>query len=373
MKKQPLPDVAGFVDGNAKYEEANAGRLDALEAAKAKPGLRLAKPGESRQEFQRYVQAIYDLNNLGYLHFEHLLRQGRSAEALKLADGLLLMDGRLRAGAVEGYNQALQGAFGISGLATSFRNHYAVLLRAETPQLTSFLADLNATAAARVPIQDLTVAQREYLIRTWQDLPNVAGNDPDHFKVGRAFQDRLLLSYMASRATPEVLDRFRGIFDRTVTAVAMRDFATLRQGRKPMKWTRPSPLTWTDIEPPDFRPLALLHPAEGGLALALGAAGVGDQAYAILRADAEVDAWRLRVAEELYRRAKHRAPWRQADLVPAYLPAVIMDPFSPEHPLGYADGKIWSVGPDGHDDGGRRSDNMVGDPLVLGADVDIIL
>jgi hypothetical protein len=153
----------------------------------------------------------------------------------------------------------------------------------------------------------------------------------------------------------------------------MRDFATLRQGRKPMKWTRPSPLTWTDIEPPDFRPLALLHPAEGGLALALGAAGVGDQAYAILRADAEVDAWRLRVAEELYRRAKHRAPWRQADLVPAYLPAVIMDPFSPEHPLGYADGKIWSVGPDGHDDGGRRSDNMVGDPLVLGADVDIIL
>ena len=60
------------------------------------------------------------------------------------------------------------------------------------------------------------------------------------------------------------------------------------------------------IEPADFRPLALLHPVEGGLAMAIAASSVGDQAYAILRVDAELDAWRTQTAIELYKREHKR-------------------------------------------------------------------
>ncbi|MDB5095928.1 MAG: hypothetical protein JWM80_349 [Cyanobacteria bacterium RYN_339] len=373
LQKRPLPDMNGFIEANAKFVNDNLARLDALTAARAKAGLRMTVPGDAPGAYQQTWQACYNLNNLGYIAFETYMRGAHPDNAAKVAGGLIAMDGRLRASQREGYNPALQGVYGISGLATSFRRHRVLFMKAETPTLTALLADLNAAAAARTPIEALTVDQREFLVRSWQHLPEEAAADPKTYKLAASGFDRFLLWYVAARSGDATFDRFRGIFDRTVTAVGTRDFATLRQARAGIKWGLPSPLYWGGIEPADFRLMALLHPVEGSLAMCLNAGAVGEQVYNLLKGDADLDAWRAQVAMELYRRANNKPPADLAALVPTYLPAVPADPFLPEQPLHFANEHMWSVGPDGHDDGGRRGDATVVDPLNLEAGVDIFL
>jgi hypothetical protein len=373
LQKKPLPDMNGFIDANAKFVNDNLARLDALAAAKAKPGLRLTAPGDPPGTYQKGWQAVYDLNNLGYIAFEGALRMGQPDQAAKLAANLLAMDGRLRASHGEGYIPALQGVYGSSGLATSFHRHREIFLRAQTPALQALLAELNAAAAARTPIEALTIDHREFLVRSWAVIPAEAEADPKTYKLAATLPDRLLLRYMIWRTGDDTIARFRGIFDRTATAVSIRDFATLRQGRQGLKWGMASPLYWAGITPEDFRLLALLHPKEGSLALCLNATNLGEQVYALLRGDADLDAWRANLALELAKRATGKIPATLQELVPTYLPAVPADPFAPDQPLKYANDHMWSVGPDGKDNGGRRGDSTVVDPLNLEAGVDIFL
>jgi hypothetical protein len=82
---------------------------------------------------------------------------------------------------------------------------------------------------------------------------------------------------------------------------------------------------------------------------------------------AKVDAARAALAVERYRLKHGKLPGTWADLMPGYLPAPPKDPFLPDATLifkpsgdGYA---IYSVGPDGRDDGGSEGEN--GPPLDI--------
>ena len=72
-----------------------------------------------------------------------------------------------------------------------------------------------------------------------------------------------------------------------------------------------------------------------------------------------LDALRLLIACKRYQRAQGRWPGTLQELVPAFLPAVPTDPFDGQ-PFRYDPGReqLWSVGPDGKDDGGINTGNM---------------
>jgi hypothetical protein len=60
---------------------------------------------------------------------------------------------------------------------------------------------------------------------------------------------------------------------------------------------------------------------------------------------------RIAIAISWYESERGAAPERLADLVPRYLPSVPSCPLTGK-PLGYRDGRVWSVGKNGVDDGG---------------------
>jgi hypothetical protein len=64
---------------------------------------------------------------------------------------------------------------------------------------------------------------------------------------------------------------------------------------------------------------------------------------------------RAGVAAELYRREVGHRPAALQDLVPRWLPAVPVDAFNQGAPLGFREGKLYSVGPDGRDEGGQAT------------------
>lgn len=77
---------------------------------------------------------------------------------------------------------------------------------------------------------------------------------------------------------------------------------------------------------------------------------------ALARVNVSLRAMEVHAAMALYERVRGAPPERLDALVPGFLPAVPEDPFTGK-PLRYATGpygwKVWSVGPDGKDDGGR--------------------
>jgi hypothetical protein len=95
------------------------------------------------------------------------------------------------------------------------------------------------------------------------------------------------------------------------------------------------------------------------------------------RCQAELRCAVVMLALERYRRANNRWPDFLTDLVPAYLPAIPLDPYD-GIPLRYRrldDGVvIYSVGPDGKDNGGNvEGHEIIVDELKLGADLGFCL
>lgn len=69
-------------------------------------------------------------------------------------------------------------------------------------------------------------------------------------------------------------------------------------------------------------------------------------------AKVDLELMRLAVAIARYRRARGGWPARLEDLVPRYLPEIPTDPYTGDA-FRYRSGKVWSIGGDGDDDGGR--------------------
>lgn len=137
------------------------------------------------------------------------------------------------------------------------------------------------------------------------------------------------------------------------SSAAMRDAAfeaedRVRQLRGTAGWRLRYPLT------------ALLVPSLGAFAQAL------------TRREAERDATRVALAIERFRRSQGRVPQNLDELVPEFLPALLLDPFDGA-PLRYrataTEYVVYSIGPNGGDDGGsseppdRPADLVVRVPL----------
>lgn len=97
----------------------------------------------------------------------------------------------------------------------------------------------------------------------------------------------------------------------------------------------------------------LLHPLNATSLLISDLSISSSPADAFLMAETRFRGLRTEVAIARYRQAHGRLPARLADLVPEWLPAVPGDPFKPGKPLFWEKGKLWSVGPDGLDQGGE--------------------
>lgn len=254
---------------------------------------------------------------------------GDGSEGLARAAEALALVGRLGRSAGEPLPVAALGAALVGRWDHDMKLHEKAVLGAPGPAIEALLGDLNRLAATRRTPQDMALGHREWVAQAvarneWPKGPAPAPFD----RLDAGQRDRAAIH--AERAAA----MFRPRFDRWLPAIGKRDLAALR--------AEPAPAM------PGGAAMAF-HPTEATAAAMLAMCdGLAPQLEAIWTADARLDAWRVRLAAELHRREKQAPAKDLATLVPTWLAAEPLDPFSATGAaLRYEGGKVVSVGPDG--------------------------
>lgn len=324
------PDPVRFVAANRALLEAHRDALASLPAGRAHLDFQALSPLDGRARYAAISGPYRRLMDLGRVALHEAFVAGRSEAGLGLAGDTLALVGRFGRTAGEPLFANAAGSRATSAWSRDLALHRQAVLAAPTAALRALLDELSERAMARRTPQDMALADREWHVRLFQSGEG-------------ELADTFLARRMAAQAEAAA-ELFRPRFDRVLPLVGRRDLAAVRALQLP------------PASPTEHALGVLFHPAAAtARAMLLATQPLDEHFLAIWAADARIDAWRVLLAAELHRRERGGPPASLAALVPKYLMAVPADPFSPTGaPLHFQAGRAWSIGPDGHDDGGTR-------------------
>jgi hypothetical protein len=214
---------------------------------------------------------------------------------------------------------------------------------------------LDLQAGWRRPVAELEAAQRDFALPL---LPALAGETLDQ-----------VIDLLAV----DVAGYLKASYDRHIYQVDSRDFASMRlELDREEAQDRTDLASWFGLRP---KLRAILHPYTG-IPEHLKRKLAPPQGLSLvpLFAEARLDGLRVGVAIARYQQDRGAVPTQASELVPNYLPAFPVDPFKPTQSLGFAKGRLWSIGCDGKDQQGLVAVPMGGTALsLLKAPGDIIL
>jgi hypothetical protein len=323
----------------------NQGALVALHAALEMPGFQTLPPLAKGVPPPRLGPLVL-LGELGAVDARLRLREGDVSGGL--ARGLdMLRLGRKLVYEVGGTPTTILAGAKIEQAALSaLGRELARIGAAPSAELATFASSLEGLVGTRRPLEELEATQRDYALPL---LHGLAGENLDQ-----------VMDILAIDITGEV----KAIYDRHITRVATRDFAGLRdelalEGAR----NRTDPSTWFGLRP---MLASVLHPYTGIPDVILQRCAPQNRLVLTpLLAEARLEGLRVGVAIARYRHDHGALPARPLDLVPAYVAAFPADPFRPSQPLGYAAGRVWSVGCAGPDQAGRLVVTPVDEELAL--------
>jgi len=288
-----------------------------------------------------------------WLHFWTLARALRTEGELAEREGNAGAAARsyldcLRVGVdlPRGAGDLVAGRMGVLIQNIGMEGLYEVIERLDAGEARRVLREMQALEASAVPLSSVVLQERD---AATQNLVIALRHPPSRMSLyvdwdHRDFQDHLRFNFTPKRL---LLDRFRAYMQRWATICKDPYHAGHTPPRRP------------------FDPVSRR-----------GIQNVARTRLAWAKRDA---LWRLmecRLALRAYRAERGAPPASLEMLVPAYMPSVPRDPFAP-HPLTYAaQGErylLYSLGPDGDDDGGRQldgkleveTDSDLGEPRVL--------
>ena len=325
----------------------NPGALEALRQAARRPGMQPFGP-TFRPKEAPLTPRVRMVAQLGLLAFRARLADGQAPAALDALVDVLTAARRMQYAPDAPILVAAMGArlthraytaIGVEeGRMLALPDAHVVRLASELERLRPLQRPLRPLLR-REQTDALMLAGSPALVEGWD------GYDP--------VTQRLIVAFTAA-ALPEAAR----LLDATLDAAVARDLPRLRALHAEMML----PVEGHALGQWLFRPVRSLSRVLAGDALP------SEVLLGFWQAEVQFDALRVFVARERYRRAHGAWPARLEDLVPAYLPAVPLDPYRSGTPLCYAGDLLYSVGPDGLDQGGKPGDKdmTVDDFDVLG-------
>lgn len=323
------PEQAGppVIDvGSSRYQE----QLGALHRARRAPGFQVRAGKPNVDDTAPRYSAIAALDAVALLHFRRRMAAGDLAGGWPVLLDALWLPRRLAAARGEGLGNVLVGSWCVRRAIAAAHRAGPALFASPEPLLAGVAAELDVLAGYQVDLAAAVAADRDALIESLHRQapgPSVLSTEGLGKRWDRASAPAIgrLLDAWSEAIRDRDLERRDGI----VEACRLGD---------------DDGLLWLS---------RALHPLDA-TALFLGQTALytapSESAWA---AEARFQGLRTELAIARYRRRYGHLPARLADLVPLYLPAVPRDPFQPATALRWDHGKLWSVGPDGTDDGGR--------------------
>lgn len=322
------PELAGLT---ARNQQA----LAAFAAADRLPDMQVLPPGHTAKTRLPNMIKLQALARVGVLDFQERWRRGDHMGAADRAVEVMAMGRRLASSRHETTIIALVGVV-IGDLQLAEINRAAPSLSGvPTPALDRLLHGLNRIDAYETPVEEVAViAERDLWLR-----------EVEQMRERGLPEEQAWLNWASGLMLGKLSEYSRNYHDQLAIQIAARNFGG--EAALENRYFK--------------RPLAeaifsgLIHPGEGLAlwSLSMQSINLTGTAEKLLLAEARFDALRVRLASERYRRQHGRLPASLADLAPAHIAAPPSDPFQPDRQLGYAAGKLWSVGWDGKDQGGR--------------------
>lgn len=299
----------------------NRPALAALGEARRLGGFQSVPPQEDWGGVRPIYRRFQLLGRLGTLASRRAFAEQRYAEGFEHALAVLALGRRGIQSPGEPLHAGTVGSAILRRQLQAFGRDAHVLEQAPLPVLGAFLAELNALDRQARPVDEWLVRERD------------------------AFLAQLGTEELPLDQQAEVRVKAQAALDHQIALLRARDV----RGRE---------LDTRRYQDPGahLAPRLALHAREMAAYIPLSGLlpSLGRAEWRLWIAEAEFDAWRVKVAATIYRRTRGKTPDSLQALVPAYLPALPPDPFRAGATLRFERGRLWSVGWDGQDQQGAR-------------------